>query len=151
LGLVDAFKILWKFKKGHSVVFSTGGFVSVPVVIAAKLQGKKVLYMSKLLGWDWRNKICSFLPIIFISFEDSFKYFNEAKTFFSGYPLRDECYSNEINPVIINGRRLNESEKPILFVTGGGNGAQLINNLIEKNFEYLISRYVIVHQVEKFY
>lgn len=152
LGLIDAFKVLWRFGRRESVVFSTGGFVSVPVVIAAKLQAKKVFIHEQTSRVGLANKICSlFADKIFISFEDSFKYFNQTKTFFSGYPLRDECYSSEINSVIINGRKLNDCEKPILFVTGGGNGAQLINKLIEKNFDYLISRYVIVHQVGKIF
>jgi len=150
VGIVDAFKVLWNFKRSRSIVFSTGGFVSVPVVLAAKLQGKKVFIHEQTSRVGLANKICSiFANKIFISFEDSFKYFDENKTFFSGYPLREDCYTDAINPVVINARVLNDSNKPILFVTGGGNGAQLINKLIEKNFEKLISRFVIVHQVGK--
>ena len=150
IGFVEAFKILWKFNKKQTLVFSTGGFVCVPVVIAAKLQGKKVFIHEQTSRVGLANKICSiFADKIFISFEDSFKYFNEKKTFFSGYPLREECYNDTINPVVINGRLLNDTNKPILFVTGGGNGAQLINKLIKRNLDILTSRYVIVHQVGK--
>jgi UDP-N-acetylglucosamine--N-acetylmuramyl-(pentapeptide) pyrophosphoryl-undecaprenol N-acetylglucosamine transferase len=49
----------------------------------------------------------------------------------------------------VNGRNLNSERKPILFVTGGGNGAQLINQLIKKNIEVLTKKYVIIHQVGK--
>jgi UDP-N-acetylglucosamine--N-acetylmuramyl-(pentapeptide) pyrophosphoryl-undecaprenol N-acetylglucosamine transferase len=150
VGIVDAFKVLWNFKRSRSIVFSTGGFVSVPVVLAAKLQGKKVFIHEQTSRVGLANKICSiFADKIFISFEDSFKYFDESKTFFSGYPLREDCYTDSINPVVINGCKLNDSSKPILFVTGGGNGALLINKLIEKNFDKLISKFVIVHQVGK--
>ncbi len=150
MGLIDAFKVLWKFKRRSSLVFSSGGFVSVPVVIAAKLQGKKVFIHEQTSRVGLANKICSFFADkVFISFEDSFKFFDENKTFFSGYPLREECYFEEINPVVIDGRKINESTKPIMFITGGGNGAQLINKLIEKNFELLTSRYLIIHQVGK--
>ena len=150
IGLVDSFKVLWKFPRKETLVFSTGGFVSVPVVIAAKLQRKKVFIHEQTSRVGLANKICSwFADRVFISFEESFKYFDETKTFFSGYPLREECYSETINPVVINGRNLNNESKPILFVTGGGNGAQLINRLIQKNFDVLTSRYIIVHQVGK--
>ncbi len=150
LGLVDSFKILWKFKRKGTLVFSTGGFVSVPVVIAAKLQGKKVFIHEQTSRVGLANKICSlFANRVFISFEDSFKYFDEKKTFFSGYPLREECYSDKIGPVVINGRNLNNETRPILFITGGGNGAQLINKLIEKNFKELTSKYIVVHQAGK--
>lgn len=150
LGLIDSFKVLWKFKRKDTLIFSTGGFVCVPVVIAAKLQGKKVFIHEQTSRVGLANKICSiFADKVFISFEDSFKYFDKNKTFFSGYPLREECYSDTINPVVINGRLINNSEKPILFVTGGGNGAQLINKLIQRNFDILTSRYLVIHQIGK--
>lgn len=150
MGLVDSFKILWKFDRKNTLVFSTGGFVSVPVVIAAKLQRKRVFIHEQTSRVGLANKICSiFADRVFISFEDSFKYFDENKTYFSGYPLRQECYTEEIKPVTLKGRLLNESPKPILFITGGGNGAQLINKLILKNFKFLTEKYLIVHQTGK--
>ncbi len=150
VGILDSFKVLWKFKKKETLIFATGGFVCVPVVIAGKIQGKKVFIHEQTSRVGLANKICSiFADKVFISFEDSFKYFDKNKTTFSGYPLREECYSDSINPVIINGRTLNNETKPILFVTGGGNGSQLINKLIEKNFKVLTDRYIIVHQAGK--
>ena len=150
LGLIDSFKVLWKFNSKRTLVFSTGGFVSVPVVLAAKLQGKKVFIHEQTSRVGLANKISSLVADkVFVSFEESLKYFNPKKTFFSGYPLREECYSNIINPVIINGRNLNSEKKPILFVTGGGNGAQLINKLIGENFAELTQKYLVVHQVGK--
>ena len=133
LGLFDSFKVLWKFDRKKTLVFSTGGFVSVPVVLAAKLQRKKVFIHEQTSRVGLANKICSiFADRVFISFEDSFKFFDENKTYFSGYPLREECYNDEIRPVHIQGRLINESTKPILFITGGGNGSQLINKLSKK-------------------
>lgn len=150
LGLIDSFKVLWKFKRKNTLVFSTGGFVSVPVVIAAKLQRKKVFIHEQTSRVGLANKICSFFADrVFISFEDSFKYFDENKTYYSGYPLRQECYTEEIKTVSLKGRMLNDSQKPILFVTGGGNGSQLINKLIIKNFQFLTDNYLIVHQTGK--
>lgn len=150
MGLVDAFKVLWKFNRKETLVFSTGGFVCVPVVLAAKLQGKKVYIHEQTSRVGLANKISSlFADKIFISFEDSFKYFNENKTFYSGYPLREECYNETIENITIEGINLNKIEKPILFITGGGNGSQLINKLIQRNLDVLLSRYFIVHQVGK--
>lgn len=150
LGLLDSWKVLWKFKRSETLVFSTGGFVCVPVVIAAKLQRKKVFIHEQTSRVGLANKICSiFADKIFISFEDSFKYFDEKKTFYSGYPLREECYGETIKPIVIGGRVINDSKLPVLFVTGGGNGAQLINKLIKKNLDVLAGRYLIVHQVGK--
>jgi UDP-N-acetylglucosamine--N-acetylmuramyl-(pentapeptide) pyrophosphoryl-undecaprenol N-acetylglucosamine transferase len=150
LGLIDAFKVLWKFPKKETLIFSTGGFVCVPVVIAAKIQGKKVFIHEQTSRVGLANKICSYFATkIFISFEDSFKYFDNTKTYYSGYPLRQECYTDEIKPITIEGRLINDSKKPVMFITGGGNGAQLINKLIQKNLSILSERYLIVHQTGK--
>lgn len=119
LGLLDSIKVLWKFDRKKTLVFSTGGFVSVPVVLAAKLLRIKVFIHEQTSRVGSANKICSiFADRVFISFEDSFKYFDENKTYFSGYPLREECYSDEVRQVVIQGRVINESTKPILFITG---------------------------------
>lgn len=150
LGFIDSFKVLWKFDRKKTLVFSTGGFVSVPVVLAAKLLRFKVFIHEQTSRVGLANKICSiFADRVFISFEDSFKYFDESKTYFSGYPLREECYSEEIRPVKINGQLINATTLPILFITGGGNGSQLINKLIEKNLTYLTARYLVIHQTGK--
>lgn len=150
LGLFDSWKVLALFSKKNTLVFSTGGFVSVPVVIAAFFQGKKIFIHEQTSRVGLANKICSlFADKIFVSFEESLKYFNPKKTYYSGYPLRAECYSKEIRPVIINNKNVGSMGLPVLFVTGGGNGAQLINKLIERNFKILTQRFIIVHQTGK--
>lgn len=150
LGFFESLKLLLSFKRNETLVFSTGGFVSVPVVVAAKLLGFKIFIHEQTSRVGLANKICSkFAKKVFISFEESYNYFDRSKTTYSGYPLREECFSNEIGKVVINGVELNHLNKPIMFVTGGGNGAKLINDLIKDNFEVLISNYIIVHQVGK--
>ena len=96
IGLVDSFKVLWKFPRKETLVFSTGGFVSVPVVIAAKLQRKKVFIHEQTSRVGLANKICSwFADRVFISFEESFKYFDETKTFFSDDVAYFFCVNKE--------------------------------------------------------
>ncbi len=152
LGFIDSFKIFWKFDRKKTLLFSTGGFVSVPVVLAAKLLRFKVFIHEQTSRVGLANKICSiFADRVFVSFEESFKFFDESKTYFSGYPLREECYSENIKPVTISGKFINDTKLPILFVTGGGNGSQLINKLIEKNLSFLTERYLVIHQTGKTY
>lgn len=150
LGFFESLKLLSSFKSKESLVFSTGGFVSVPVVLAARILGHRIFIHEQTSRVGLANKVCSKLANkVFISFEESFQFFDKSKTIYSGYPLREECFSDNINPVVINGVTLNNSTKPIMFVTGGGNGAKLINDLIKNNFNELIKKYVIVHQVGK--
>lgn len=150
LGFFEALFILFSFSRKNTLVFSVGGFVSVPVVFAAKLLGIKVFIHEQTSRVGLANKLCSTVSDkIFVSFQDSTKYFPSGKTIYSGYPVREECYSPEIASVIINGVTLNNITKPILFVTGGGNGSFLLNELIKNNFNELISEFAIVHQVGK--
>ena len=152
IGFFESLVILFSFSRTNSLVFSTGGFVSVPVVLAAKCLGLKVYIHEQTSRVGLANKICSFVSNkVLVSFEDSIKYFPFKKTIYSGYPLRDECYSPVIGSVIINGIDLKLVTKPILFVTGGGNGSFLLNELIKNNFQELISQFFIVHQVGKNY
>lgn len=150
LGFFEALFILLNFSKKNTLVFSTGGFVSVPVVFAAKVLGIKVFIHEQTSRVGLANKLCSKVSDkVFVSFQDSIKYFPAGKIIYSGYPVREECYSSEISPVIIDGVTLNNMTKPILFVTGGGNGSFLLNELIKNNFNELISEFAIVHQVGK--
>lgn len=131
----------------NTLVFATGGFVCVPVVIAAKLSGKRVFIHEQTSRVGLANKICSrFADTIFVSFEESIEYFPQYRTKLSGYPLRDECYNEHIETKRIEGFSL-KSERPLLFVTGGGNGSLLLNNLIKADLDKLQERFRIIHQV----
>lgn len=157
---LDIFKILWgmaqsffyllKFKSQNTIVFSTGGFVSVPVVVAAFLTRKKVFIHEQTSRVGLANKLASFFADkIFISFKQSASYFPPDKTHYSGYPLRDECFSQTKSSVEIDGVSLESVQRPILFVTGGGNGSLLINECVEKYLNELKKDYFIIHQVGK--
>jgi len=150
LGLVQSLLYMLKFSPRETVVFSTGGFVSVPVVIAAKLTGKKVFIHEQTSRVGLANKIAShFADIIFISFEASKDFFPLEKVIFAGYPLRADILNTTIKDVLIGGVNLTSLNKPLLFVTGGGNGSKLINELILSNLDKLSKRYFIIHQVGK--
>jgi UDP-N-acetylglucosamine--N-acetylmuramyl-(pentapeptide) pyrophosphoryl-undecaprenol N-acetylglucosamine transferase len=110
--------------------------------------GIKVFIHEQTSRVGLANKICSTVANkVLVSFHDSIKYFPKEKTFYSGYPVREECYFDEISSIVIRGTDLKQARKPILFVTGGGNGSFLLNQLIKNNFDKIINDYVIVHQV----
>lgn len=150
IGIIQAFKILYPYKSKETLIFSTGGFVSIPVVVAAWIQQKKIYVHEQTSRVGLANKIASvFANKVFVSFEDSLKYFPGKKSFYSGYPLRKECFTKDIKDVVIAGKSLLQINRPILFITGGGNGSFLLNDLIKRNLNYLTERYFIVHQVGK--
>ncbi len=151
LGIVEAFGLMLRFPR-NVLVFSTGGFVAVPVVVAARLTGKKVFIHEQTARAGLANRVSAFFANrVFVSFEDSIAFFPKGKTAFSGYPLRDGCYDPKVRPVELDGRKLDPavSERPILFVTGGGNGSGLLNDMVKTHMDWLKSRYLVVHQVGK--
>ncbi len=150
--LTDIFRILWgtiqsfffclKFSRSQSVVFCTGGFVTVPVALACWLQGKNIYVHEQTSRVGLANKICStFAKGVMVTFEASKKFFPAEKTKHIGYPLREEIFQE--SPLE------NEGQKPILFLTGGGNGSSLLNKTLFSLKDGLIENYQIIHQCGK--
>lgn len=151
LGFFQAFFILTKLKA--KCVFSKGGFVSVPPCFA-----------SKILRIPYFTHECDFTPglatklnssgakNIFISYEDSVKFFNskfKSKCVVTGNPVRPIFYeTNSDKAYEFLGINKNH-EKPILLVLGGSLGALQINKLIIENLEWLKERFIVVHQMGK--
>lgn len=149
-GLLQSICFLIRFRSKTTLIFSTGGFVSVPMVVAGFLLRKKIYIHEQTSRVGLANKLASKLASkIFISFEDSRAFFPAQKTFYSGYPLRDSCFDNKIGQVVLDGKNINSISKDILFITGGGNGAQILNVMIKDHLEQLKKRFFIIHQVGK--
>ena len=147
-GMIQAFSMLLPLKKDQTLVFSTGGFVSVPVVVAARLLGFKVFIHEQTSRVGLANKIAGkFASKVFVSFEASKQFFESSKVMLSGYPVRDECYDAKIRVKVIAGVSIADIKKPILFVTGGGNGSLLLNEAVSKEIVELKRKYFVFHQV----
>ncbi len=148
VGFGQSFFFLIKFKKSTTVLLSTGGFVSVPVVMASKILGVTVYLHEQTTRIGLANKICSiFAKKVFISFKATKKFLPESKSLYTGYPVREGFYKKEGKKLYLKGINFDELRRPLLFVTGGGNGSKLINELIRKNLSSLKAKYMIVHQV----
>ncbi|MCK5884354.1 MAG: UDP-N-acetylglucosamine--N-acetylmuramyl-(pentapeptide) pyrophosphoryl-undecaprenol N-acetylglucosamine transferase [Bacteriovoracaceae bacterium] len=149
-GLLQSLLYMLRFSSKETIVFSTGGFVSVPVAIAAKLTGKKVYIHEQTSRIGLANKIASkFAEKVFISFSESEKFLPHEKVILSGYPVRECCFDPSVGNVIIDGVNLNNINREILFVTGGGNGSTLINGLVEVSIKDITERFFVLHQVGK--
>jgi UDP-N-acetylglucosamine--N-acetylmuramyl-(pentapeptide) pyrophosphoryl-undecaprenol N-acetylglucosamine transferase len=148
IGVVQSFLFLSK-TSDKSIVISFGGFVSVPPVLAAWVLGKKILIHEQTTQMGLANKICSkFASTIMLSFEDSLKYISKDKTVFTGYPVREECLRKETYNISGSASFKNQKSKK-MFITGGGNGSRLINQIIYDNLDVLTKDYEIIHQVGK--
>lgn len=141
-GCFDALRILRKLKP--SLVFSKGGFVSVPVIVAAGLLKIPVFIHESDLTPGLANKIAQrFATKIFTSFEETVNYFPGKKAVAIGSPIRREILKGSG----IQGRKFldfNET-KPILTIMGGSLGAKRINEAVRENLPWLTERFQLVH------
>ena len=152
LGIFQAFFYLFKFKKQETIIFSTGGFVGLPAVIAGGFLGIPIIIHEQTSRVGLANKIASnFAKKICVSFEDSQKFFPKEKTVLTGYPLNQNCYQEKNNHYKFNGFILNEIDRPIILITGGGNGSKLLNDFVLSQLEEIKDKFFIIHQVGKNY
>ncbi len=143
-GCLDAWMILRRFRP--DVVFSKGGFVSVPVVLAAAKLGVPVVLHEADVTPGLSNRICArFAKVICVSWEKTLGSFPEKKTLFTGMPVRRE---------VTRGARERglsfldfDGTKPILLVMGGSLGAQGVNRLVWSVLPKLMKLYDVVHIV----
>lgn len=126
------------------VVLSKGGFTSVPVVLAAWLLRIPIVVHESDSKAGSANKLgARFARYIAISFDEVADAFPHKKLALTGIPLRIEFLNEFDRPA----ERLGvPSDKPIIFVTGGSQGAERLNTLILQSLSSLLTHYTIVHQ-----
>ncbi len=124
------------------LVFSKGGFVSVPVVMAAKGKCPIVCHESDFTP-GLANRIASrYADKILVTFEDTLKY-TGGKGIHTGTPIRRELFCGNSTSGL---RFLGFSgEKPIILVMGGSLGAAALNDAIRASLYKLTQRFDIVH------
>ncbi len=146
LGFFESLRILKKLKP--DLVFAKGGYVSVPVVLAARMLKIPVWLHESDVSPGLANKICSrFAQKIWLSFEESRKFFPRKNTEVVGNPIRREILKG--NPE--KGYKLTgfsshgPSRKPIVLIMGGSTGAQSLNKLVDAIAPQLTKKAQIVH------
>lgn len=140
-GCLDARKVLRKLKP--ALVFSKGGFVSVPVIIAAKSLKIPVLIHESDMTPGLANKIAQrFATKIFTSFEETLNYFPKDKTAVIGSPIRRGILKGSpYKGIELLGF---DRRRPVLTVMGGSLGAKKINETIRAALPQL-KDYQIIH------
>lgn len=141
-GVFEAIKIVSREKP--DVVFSKGGFVSVPVVIAASLKGIPVVAHESDITPGLANKIASpFCDKLCVTFRESLNYVKADKGVLTGSPIRKEILEGSK----IIGKKLCsfENEKEILFIMGGSLGSKILNDTLRENLDQILKSYNVIH------
>lgn len=134
-------QILREFKP--DVLFFTGGYVAVPMSMAAK-RIPSVLYVPDVEPGLALKNISKRASAIALTVEDSKKFFNSRKLMkVTGYPVRKELLGwNRADAMRTLGL---VEDKPVLFVFGGSKGAHLINTALFAALDDLLSICQIIH------
>lgn len=142
IGLWQSTAILRDFRP--DVVLSFGGYISVPIILAATALRVPIVIHEQTLQAGLANKIASrFATKICLSWGESKKFFSKEKTIITGNPLRKAFLEKISDKKHVTSKK---DTVPLIYITGGSGGAHGINVLIEGCLEKLLERYTVVHQ-----
>ena len=141
-GYFEARKLMKKYKP--DIVFSKGGFVAVPVVLAAKHYKVPVIIHESDMTPGLANKLC--IPVaskVCCNFPETLKYLPSDKAVLSGSPIRGELFEG-------NRRRGLDfcgftDNKPVILIMGGSLGAVAVNEAIRAVLPELLKDFQIIH------
>ena len=147
-GLWQSYRLLKKLRP--AIIFTRGGFVSVPVALGGKLNGIPYVTHDVDSVPSLANRIIARWAILHaVALPKEIYPYPAEKTVLVGVPLHHEYQL--VTPALQHRYRQElklDTYKQMLFITGGGNGAEQLNRAVVANAEYLLTRYpelCIVH------
>ena len=141
-GVFDARSILKKYRP--DIVFSKGGFVTVPVVLAAHMLKIPVVIHESDISPGLANKISSkYADKICCNFPETLAHIPKDKAVLTGCPIRSELLSGDPDKAR-EFTGLNR-DKPVILVIGGSLGAVSINTVVRDSLNELLSKFSIIH------
>lgn len=140
-GAFDSLRLMAQIRP--DVCFSKGGFVAVPVVMAAWLKGIPVLAHESDLTPGLANRISAlFSKKIAVTFPECLKTLKN-KGVVTGTPLRPELWTGQKEKGLkLTGLRGN---KPVLLMMGGSQGAQSLNTILRLALPRLLLHFDVLH------
>lgn len=141
-GFSEAKKFMKEYKP--DVVFSKGGFVSVPVVFAAKKYKVPVIIHESDMTPGLANKLAIPKAVkVCHNFPETADYLPKGKSVYTGSPIREELLTgSKAKGLELCGF---DADKPVIMVVGGSLGAVAVNNAVRESLNELLKKYQIVH------
>ena len=141
-GISQAKKLIRELKP--DVVFSKGGFVAVPVVMAAGKQGIPVIIHESDMTPGLANKLClKYARKVCCNFPETVKMISKGKGVLTGLPIRQELLlGNKSAGLSMCGF---DGSKPVLMVIGGSLGAVHVNDAVRAVLPKLLERFNVIH------
>lgn len=142
-GYTQALGLMRKLKP--DIVFSKGGFVSVPVVLAAKTCGVPAIIHESDITPGLANRIAiKGAKKVCCNFPETLKYLPADKAVLTGSPIRRELFGGD-------GKKayalcgFPELPKPVLLIIGGSLGSVAVNTAVRKVLPQLLEDFYIIH------
>jgi len=145
IGIIQSLLLMFKIKP--SVIFSKGGFVAAPVVIAGRIAGVPSVTHESDRTQGLANKICApFASKICLTFEDTINDLspkNKRKAIITGPPIRSGLRGGDAE----EGRRICgfDESLPVLLAVGGSLGSESLNAIIRKTLPELLKTWQVAH------
>lgn len=141
-GCQEARKLMKKYRP--DVVFSKGGFVAVPVVLAARHYKIPTIIHESDMTPGLANKICIPSAVkVCCNFPETLSYLPADKAVLTGSPIRKE---------LLEGDRLTglryaglSANRPVILVIGGSLGSVTVNNAVRKILPKLLETFQVIH------
>ena len=131
-------------KIAPDVVFSKGGFVAVPVVLAARMMKVPIIIHESDITVGLANKLCiPHATKVCCVFPETLAQLPKSKAQLTGTPIRQEIFDGSR----IKGAEICNfaEEKPIIMIMGGSQGSVAINNCVRDALDGLLSIFNIIH------
>ena len=131
-------------REAPDVLFSKGGFVSVPVVRAAKKNHIPVIIHESDMTPGLANKLCySSASRICCNFPETLDYLPKDKAVLTGSPIRKELLSGDR----LAGLRFTglSGKKPVLLIIGGSLGSKHVNDCVRRVLPQLLKDFDVIH------
>jgi len=141
-GFFQAF--LYLFFSGPDLIFSKGGYGSIPTVLAGWFLGIPIFLHESDISPGMANRFLSKFSIeIFVSFPRT-EYFSQKKMILVGNPIRRELLEGSKEKA----KELFKlsGERPIILILGGSQGAQRINDVVLVILPEILKEFELIHQ-----
>ena len=143
-GIINA--IFKMFSIYPDIVFGKGGYASFPALFAARILGIPVVIHESDSAPGRVNKWAGhFAKKIAISFKQAAEYFPKKTVAWTGQPICAEIEKPAEKNEALNYFKF-ESNIPVIFILGGSQGAELINNIVIDALPRLVKNYQVIHQ-----
>lgn len=131
LAILQALSIIWAYQP--TLIITSGGFVSVPVAIAGKILGRKVIVHQLDITVGLANSLLKYIAdVITVTFPEQLNIFPAKRTVLTGNPIRELA-------------KKNYPEENMILILGGSLGARGLNEMVNKVIPTLTRDHRILH------